>query len=60
MIKSMYMLLIFVLTTSHSFAKSEVKQVIAYKSERRLELIGQDNRVIKAYKIMLGKNPIGH
>lgn len=50
----------FAVTTTDSFAKSEVKQLVAYKSERRLELIGFDNKVIKYYKIMLGKNPIGH
>jgi murein L,D-transpeptidase YafK len=34
--------------------------VRVFKSERRLELVNENNQVIKTYKIMLGKNPIGH
>lgn len=44
----------------HSSAGAAVKELRVFKSERRLELIGEDNQVIKTYKVMLGKNPIGH
>jgi murein L,D-transpeptidase YafK len=60
MFKYALVLLMFIVTCSDSFAKSEVKQLIAFKSERRLELIGSNNKVLKSYKIMLGRNPVGH
>jgi murein L,D-transpeptidase YafK len=47
------------ITTTNAFAKSDVKFIQVFKSERRLELVGKDNQILKVYKIMLGKNPIG-
>ncbi len=60
MLKYTLVLLMFIVTCSDSYAKSDVKLVVAFKSERRLELIGSNNKVLKSYKIMLGRNPVGH
>lgn len=53
-------LLVMTLNLTNTFAKDRIDLVRVYKAERRLELVTKDNRVIKSYKIMLGKNPIGH
>lgn len=58
--KTVLMALVLSITTSNAFAKSSVSLVRVFKSERRLELVGKDNQVIKTYKIMLGRNPVGH
>ncbi len=51
---------IFILTSQALRAGDTVNLVRVFKGERRLELINQNNQVIKTYKIMLGKNPVGH
>jgi murein L,D-transpeptidase YafK len=58
--KSALIALVLTITTSNVFAKSEVALVRVFKSERRLELLTKDDRVIKTYKVMLGRNPVGH
>lgn len=57
--KSALLTLLLSITTTNVFAKSDVKLMRVYKSERRLELVGKDNQVIKTYKIMLGRTPVG-
>jgi len=46
--------------SEHGFASEKVEYVRVYKSERRLELISKNEEIIKSYKIMLGRNPVGH
>jgi murein L,D-transpeptidase YafK len=57
--KTTLLALLFSITSANAFAKGDVKLVRVYKSERRLELIGSDNQVIKTYKVMLGRTPVG-
>lgn len=51
----------FFLTLHFPFAeaKSNVGLLRVFKNERRLELLNSDRQIIKSYKIMLGRNPIG-
>lgn len=58
--KSTLIALVLTITTANAFAKSPVSLVRVFKSERRLELVTKDNQVIKTYKVMLGRNPVGH
>jgi murein L,D-transpeptidase YafK len=44
---------------SKVLAFDSVKQLRVFKNEHRLELLGKDNQIIKTYKIMLGRNPVG-
>lgn len=57
--KKLLLALCLAITAANVYAKNEVKLLRVYKSDRRLELIGSDNNVIKTYKVMLGRNPIG-
>lgn len=60
LMKIVLLSLLFSITTTNAFAaKTSVKLVRVYKSERRLELVGNDNSIVKTYKIMLGRNPVG-
>lgn len=44
-----------------SIAQAEtIKLVRVQKGQRLMELIGNEGQIVKSYKIMLGKNPIGH
>ncbi len=47
----------FVLSTASA---AQIKYLKVSKGERRLELIDVNEQVIKSYKIMLGRNPVGH
>ncbi|MBC7428721.1 MAG: L,D-transpeptidase family protein [Bacteriovorax sp.] len=47
------------ITATNVFASSEVKYLHVIKSERKLELIGSNDKVIKTYKVMLGRTPMG-
>lgn len=58
--RAVLLALVLSITTSNVFAKSEVALVRVFKSERRLELVNKKDQVIKSYKIMLGRNPVGH
>ncbi|MGZ3789952.1 MAG: L,D-transpeptidase family protein [Bacteriovorax sp.] len=51
-------LIISVLSTQ-AIAATSIKEVRVFKSERRLELVTQDNQIFKTYKVMLGRNPEG-
>jgi murein L,D-transpeptidase YafK len=53
-------LLLLNLASLDSQAKSDIQLLRVFKSERRLELVNHSNEVVKTYRIMLGKNPIGH
>lgn len=55
--KALLVSFLFVISQVHA---SEVQLVRVYKAARKLELIGENNKVIKTYKVMLGRNPIGH
>ena len=57
--KTLLLTLAMSITATNAFAKSDVKFIRVLKSERRLELVGRDNQVLKVYRVMLGKNPIG-
>ena len=57
--KKLLLALSLAITTANVYAKSEVKLLRVYKADRRLELIGSDNKIIKTYKVMLGRNPVG-
>ena len=48
------------ITLTNVQAADKIESVRVFKSERRMELVGADNQVVKTYKIMLGKNPVGH
>ncbi len=52
--------LFFVLFSHSLYAVEAINLVRVFKSERRLELVNTNNEVVKTYKIMLGRNPIGH
>ncbi len=58
--KTVLLTLVLAITTSNVFAKTEVALVRVFKSERRLELVNKNNQVIKSYKVVLGRNPVGH
>ena len=58
--KTLFTSLFALLSLTNAFASSEVKLVNVFKGERRLELVGKDDKVIKSYSIVLGKDPIGH
>jgi murein L,D-transpeptidase YafK len=58
--KTLFFTLLLSITASNTYAASNVKLVRVFKSERRLELVDKDNQVIKTYKIMLGRQPVGH
>lgn len=58
--KSFFILVSLYAFSLPTFAKSDISLVRVYKSERRLELVNSNNQVVKTYKVMLGKNPIGH
>ncbi len=45
--------------TGQVYAIEPVKLLRVFKSERRLELLDDDNHILKTYKIMLGLNPEG-
>ena len=55
--KALLLSLFITISTAHA---ADVQLVKVYKSARKLELIGANNKVIKTYKVMLGRNPIGH
>ncbi len=55
--KALILSLLFTISAAHA---ADVQLVKVYKSARKLELIGANNKVIKTYKVMLGRNPIGH
>ncbi len=57
--KKLLLVLSFVITSANVYAKTEVKLLRVYKADRRLELVGVDNKIIKTYKVMLGRNPVG-
>jgi murein L,D-transpeptidase YafK len=57
--KTLLLTLLLSITSANTYAASNVKLVRVFKSERRLELVNKDNQVIKTYKIMLGRQPIG-
>lgn len=56
-----YTLLFLAMTCSftQAFAAIPVKELRVFKGERRLEIIGNNNQVLKTYKVMLGRNPEG-
>lgn len=58
--KTKFIIFAITLLSTHTIAAAAVKELRVYKSERRLELIGSDNQVLKTYNVMLGKNPEGH
>lgn len=58
--KLFFLFFLSTLLLTEAFAAVSVKELRVYKSDRRLELIGGDNQVIKTYHIMLGRNPEGH
>jgi len=43
----------------NSVFAGQVKYIRVLKSERLLELVDREEKVLKSYKIMLGRNPIG-
>ncbi|MBY0415163.1 MAG: L,D-transpeptidase family protein [Bdellovibrionales bacterium] len=47
------------ITMANANAASDVLLIRVFKAERRLELVGKDNRVLKTYKVMLGRTPVG-
>jgi len=57
--RKLLLALSFAITTSNIYANTEIKLLRVYKSDRRLELIGSENKVLKTYRIMLGRNPVG-
>lgn len=57
--KKLLLVLCLSITATNVYAKTEIKLLRVYKAERRLEIVGKDNQVIKTYKVMLGRNPVG-
>lgn len=57
--KKLLLALCLSIATANVYAKTEVKLLRVYKNERRLEIVGINNQVIKTFKIMLGRNPVG-
>lgn len=57
--KTLLFSLLATITVANANAASDVALIRVFKSERRLELVGADNQVLKTYKVMLGLNPIG-
>ncbi|MBC7714919.1 MAG: L,D-transpeptidase family protein [Rhizobacter sp.] len=57
--KTVLLALCLSITATNVFASAEVKYLHVIKSARKLELIGNDDKVIKTYKVMLGRNPEG-
>lgn len=57
--KTLLSLILFSILTTQALARVQIKEVRVYKSERKLELITNDNQVYKTYKVMLGQTPVG-
>lgn len=51
---------IFALLFLQASLAAEVKMIKVSKGQRLLEVIDVNDKVIKSYKIMLGRNPVGH
>ncbi|MBW3243478.1 L,D-transpeptidase family protein [Epibacterium sp. DP7N7-1] len=45
---------------SQGFTRRDVAHIQVRKSERFLELISRDRKILKRYRVQLGKSPIGH
>lgn len=58
--KTLLLALLTAITMTNALASDKIELVRVYKNERRMELVGADNQVVKTYKIMLGRNPVGH
>ena len=47
-------------TADTSVEQPAVTRILIKKSERRLYLLDQEDRVLRSYAVMLGPNPVGH
>jgi murein L,D-transpeptidase YafK len=58
--KKMITALMFMLLMWENTNAAQVKYIKVSKEQRLLELVDTNDQVIKSYKIMLGRNPVGH